>query len=395
MQLLHKWGTINNVRPIKLIRKMIDEGCCYDEAKQRFIDLYGVSEEKAGLSIEIIKTQKRLLKDIGSKDACLYIGIPFCRTRCLYCSFITAESGTNKRLIEPFVSCLLREIEETAKIIAENNLNIVSVYFGGGTPTILSANHLTKIIDECKMSFKLPDLKEFTVEAGRPDTLDMEKLFAMKEKGVTRISINPQTMKNATLKAIGRRHFAEDIVSAFKMARESGFDNINADVIAGLPFETLEDFKETLNRLEELSPESVTVHTMSVKRGSKLHEAMGSSFDSYNAQASLTASKMVDHALAFMKSTKRNPYYLYRQKNILGDLENVGYAKEGYECLYNVMIMEEVSNIISLGGGGVTKIISESSSLINRIFNVKEPRDYIERIDEMIERKSLINKYIK
>ena len=385
------WGNITGIRPVKMMKKLIADGYTYDEAKLEFIRSYLVSEEKAELLAGIAKKQLALLLGDGCKEVCLYIGIPFCKTRCLYCSFITAESGTEQVLVQPFVEALMKELSATAGIVRRHGLSIKSIYFGGGTPTILTAEQLKQIIDGCKSFFNLEGLKEFTVEAGRPDTLDESKFFAMKVAGVTRISINPQSMKDETLRAIGRRHSAEDIVKAFKMARLHGFDDINADVIAGLPFETADDFKATLNELEKLLPESVTVHTMSIKRGSRLHETLG---DVALSDAAVVE-EMTDYAREFMKNAGREPYYLYRQKNMLGNLENTGYAKGGCECLYNIIIMDETADIISCGGGGVTKIVSRTDGTVNRIFNVKEPKDYIERIDEMIERKNLIDKYIK
>lgn len=384
------WGKITGIRPIKLVKNMILEGMTPSEAKNNFMLTYGVSDRKANLSVDIALREIDLLKDIKKDDICLYIGIPFCRTRCLYCSFITAESGTCEHLIKPFIAALLKEIEFTGELVKKHKMNIVSMYIGGGTPTILSAENLSTVINYCKDSFDLSNLKEFTVEAGRPDTIDDNKLKAMKNSGVTRISINPQSMNDTTLNTIGRKHTANDIRDTFHLARSFGFNNINMDVIAGLPFESTEDFKYTLHEVDKLNPESVTVHTMSIKRGSGLCDALGD----YDVSNHEDVAEMVDYALEFMKNSRRFPYYLYRQKNMLGNFENVGYSKAYYECLYNIIIMEEISTIISLGGGGVTKIVNKNTGKIDRVFNVKEPKDYIERIDEMIERKKLISIYL-
>jgi oxygen-independent coproporphyrinogen-3 oxidase len=369
---------------------MLARGISPQTAAERLAAEFRVSGEKAALAVEIAIRERDLVKHITPQDICLYIGIPFCVTRCLYCSFVTAESGTSARLIAPFLSALRKEIRGVGELLKHRNLNVAALYIGGGTPTVLSEKDLTTLIKQCKITFGLENLSEFTVEAGRPDTIDGGKLDALKDGGVTRISVNPQSMNDATLRAVGRRHTAQDVRDAVALARQKGFDNINMDIIAGLPYETELDFLRTLQEVETLSPESVTVHTLSVKRGSRLREVLGefALTDGGGVRA------MTEAASAFLPKRGKKPYYLYRQKNTLGNLENVGYAKAGRESLYNVLMMEELSTVISLGGGGVTKVIHAETGKIRRAFNVKEPKAYIERLDEMLERKRLIFQYL-
>ncbi len=284
------------------------------------------------------------------------------------------------------MNCLKKEIKYTADIIQANGNLIESVYIGGGTPTTLSAEMLDELFDSIYTNFDLSHSKEFTVEAGRPDTVTVDKLKMIKKYGIDRISINPQTMNEPVLKTIGRNHTPEDIRNAMYLARECGISTINMDIIAGLPGETLDMFKYTVEEVEKLNPENTTVHTMSIKRSSKLNETLGE----YSLTDGSQVSQMVDFARKIIMTNGKNPYYLYRQKNMLGNLENVGYAKPGTESLYNIYIMEEVQTIISLGCGGVTKTVDRSTDRIERIFNVKEPKDYIERIDEMLHRKDIL-----
>ncbi len=384
------WGEISGIRPVKIIRTMLKNGKTEQEAEEFFKLQHKVSSEKTKLSLQIARLEMNILKDINENDICLYIGIPFCKTRCLYCSFVTNTASNSAHLIQPFVEALVKEIQYTSEIVKQMGSRVVSLYIGGGTPTTLSPEQLNAIITQCKKWFDLSALKEFTVEAGRPDTIDEPKLVALKNFGVTRISINPQTMNDKTLKLIGRQHSANEIIDSFNLARNLGFDNINMDIIAGLPGEDLIDFIHTLKEVEALNPESITVHTMSIKRGSKLHETLGD----YALTDGKIVASMVDYALDYICKHNKKPYYLYRQKNILGNLENVGYSKSGYECLYNIMIMEETSTIISLGAGGVTKTVNPKNDRIERIFNVKETSEYVSRIDEMCRRKDSIIKFL-
>jgi coproporphyrinogen dehydrogenase HemZ len=378
------WGRITGVRPVKIIKNMLQSGLDAGQSKEKFLEDYMVSEEKARLCLEIAEREIKLLEDIDENDICLYVGIPFCKSRCLYCSFVTAQSAEDHSLIPHFMKALKAEITAAGRLAGQHNFRIVCVYIGGGTPTVLSAEDLSKVIGYCRDSFDLSKIREFTVEAGRADTIDNEKLSALKEAGVTRISINPQSMRQETLTAIGRQHTPAEVEDAFYQARKTGFGNINMDVIAGLPFETGENFADTLRQVDALNPESITVHTMCIKKGSRLHERLGE----YALTDAETAKRMVDFAYGFMKQTKRHPYYLYRLKYAAGSLENIGYSKEGFECLYNILMMQDISTVISVGGGGVTKVVGPDK--ISRVFNVKEPREYINRIDEMIERKKVI-----
>lgn len=380
------WGDVTGIRPVKIARTMLGSGKTENDFIDKFRDELHVSEEKTYLTLNIAVREMNILKDFSSKDICLYIGIPFCKTRCLYCSFVTNSAAKNNKYMRPFIKNLMQEIEYTSELLKKTDYNIIGLYFGGGTPTTLSAMDLEDVINKCYECFDLSNLVEFTVEAGRPDTIDRTKLETLKKCGVTRISINPQTMNDNILKVIGRAHTVHDIYESFKLARECGFDNINMDLIAGLPTETLDEFKNSVNLVTELAPECITVHTMSIKRGSLLHEKLGD----YALTDEEVVSQMVEYSIKKLEECEYYPYYLYRQKHMVGNYENIGYSKEGKECLYNIMIMEETNSIVSMGCGGVTKIVNLPNDRIERVFNVKEAKDYVERIDEMIHRKDII-----
>ena len=380
------WGILNGIRPVKIAYKLIKSGMTPQETVEYFINEYGTSREKAELAVRVAKVEMPIIDSMEEKGVSIYIGIPFCPTRCLYCSFVSNSVASGAKVIPDYLECLRREIAYTADIIRQNKNVVESVYIGGGTPTTLSAEQLRFLFDGIFTEFDLSKNKEFTVEAGRPDTITAEKLKAIKDFGIDRISINPQSMNAETLKTIGRNHTPDDIRRAYFMAREYGIDCINMDIIAGLPGETVDMFKYTVEEVERLNPENTTVHTMSIKRSSKLNETL----ENYSLTDGKNVAEMVDFSMKTITSAGKNPYYLYRQKNMLGNLENVGYAKPGYESLYNIYIMEEVQTIISLGCGGVTKTVDRKTDRIERIFNVKEPKDYIERIDEMLHRKDVL-----
>ncbi len=380
------WGVLEGIRPVKLASKFLRMGQSRECAVDSFIREYGASPEKAELAVKIAEVEMPLIDQMSKRGVSLYVGIPFCPTRCLYCSFVSNSGAKSEKYIPEYLKCLKKEISYTAKIIKENGNTIDSVYIGGGTPTTLSEGQLDELLDSLFNEFDLSRNKEFTVEAGRPDTVTGEKLKTIKKYGIDRISINPQTMNQEILDIIGRKHTAEDIKRAMYIARECGIGTINMDVIAGLPTESLDMFKKTILEVEALRPENTTVHTMSIKRSSKLHEAL----EDYTLTNGNEVSKMVDFARETLIKNGKNPYYLYRQKNMLGNLENVGYAIPGTESLYNIYIMEEVQTIVSLGCGGVTKTVYRETDRIERIFNVKEPKDYIERIDEMLKRKDAL-----
>ncbi len=378
------WGILTGIRPSKIATKLLLDGMTKSDAVDYFINEYGTDRDKACLAVDVARAEMPIREGMYKDGVSLYIGIPFCPTRCLYCSFVTCGTRQAARLIDEYIKMLKREISHTANILKEAGARIETVYIGGGTPTTLSAELLNELISHLYAEFDLSNCREFTVEAGRPDTVTREKLEVLKKHNVSRISINPQTMNEETLKIIGRAHTPKQIREAFALARDCGFDNINMDVIAGLPGENLDMFKYTLEEVEKLSPENTTVHVMSIKRSSRLHEYL----NEYQLPDGDTVSSMVDYAYEFLGNKGKHPYYMYRQKNQLGNLENVAYAKQSFDSLYNVYIMEEIQSIISLGCGGVTKTVDRSIDRIERIFNVKEPKDYIERIDEMLERKN-------
>ncbi len=378
------WGVLTGIRPSKIATKLLLDGMSEDEAIKIFSSEYGTDINKAELAVKVAVAELPARKNMYENGVSIYIGIPFCPTRCLYCSFVTCGTRQAAKLMDKYVEALKKEITYTADIIKANGDRVETVYMGGGTPTTLSDVQLDDVISHMYKEFDLSGVREFTVEAGRPDTITEEKLMVLKKHKVSRISINPQSMNQKSLDIIGRNHTPQQIKDAFYLARKCGFDNINMDVIAGLPGEDLEMFKKTLEEVEELSPENVTVHVMSIKRSSRLHEYL----EKYTLSDGDEVAEMVDFAYDFLKSRDKHPYYMYRQKNQLGNLENVGYAKKGFDSLYNIYIMEEIQTIISLGCGGVTKTVERATDRIERIFNVKEPKDYIERLDEMLERKN-------
>lgn len=377
------WGILTGIRPAKIAMKLLTEGKTNDEIIAYFTGVCGTTAQKAALVLETARQELPVKQAMYPDGISLYIGIPFCPTRCLYCSFVTCGTRQAAKLIPDYLACLNKEIAYAGALTARSSKRIETVYIGGGTPTTLNAEQLSVMLSQIRDCFDLSHCREFTVEAGRPDTVTADKLNVLKQHRVSRISINPQSMNEKTLHIIGRAHTPAQIRDAVALARSCGFDNINMDVIAGLPGETPDDFRHTMEEVEALSPENTTVHTMSVKRSSRLHEYL----DQYTLSDADTVEEMVDFAYAYLKTQGKHPYYLYRQKHQLGNLENVGYAKQGCDSLYNIYIMEELQTILSLGCGGVTKTVDPVTDRIERIFNVKEPKDYIERIDEMLARK--------
>lgn len=382
------WGLLTGVRPVKLLRK-ISEEIGIDRAKQRFANDFYVSREKLSLACNTEQHERRILQLSTPKSFSLYVGIPFCPSRCSYCSFVMASIERAEKLINPYVYLLCDEIKATAQIANDLGLRLETVYFGGGTPTTLNAEQLDKVLKTVNNSFNMDTCREFTVEAGRPDTIDKERLFALKENKVDRISINPQTTGNSVLKAIGRRHTSEEFFSAFELARKCGFDNINTDLIAGLPTDTFDGFKSSLDAMLSLSAECVTIHTLCMKRASTLTKE-GKPLDKASAT---TARRMTDYAQAVLSSNDYIPYYLYRQSRMVGNLENVGWSKSGFESLYNVYVMDETHTILACGSGGVTKLKNQNTDYLERIFNFKYPYEYIDRFDEIIARKSGIKAF--
>lgn len=380
------WGILTGVRPAKLFSKLCKEkGESY--TGEYFKNTLKVSDNKISLCKESITGEEAIISLSNPDSFSLYISIPFCPTRCSYCSFVSHSIDKAQKLIPEYVELLCKEIKETALIAKRNKLRLETVYIGGGTPTAISADELEAIMKTVSSNFDLSTLREYTVEAGRPDTITKEKLSVIKENGANRISINPQTMNDSVLNAIGRRHTCKQTIEAFLMARELGFNNINMDLIAGLPTDTYESFNTTLEKVLKLGPESVTVHSLSVKRSSNL----SINSDLPEIEAGRIATEMVDSARNELAKNGILPYYMYRQSKTVGNLENVGYSKKGYECLYNVYIMDETHTILACGASGVTKLRQPNGNLIERIFNYKYPYEYINNFDEIILRKNGIN----
>ena len=385
------WGILTGIRPVKKVNGFLEEGYTDEQIIKTIKHRYVAQEDKIRLALDVAKRQQKILKKLSSKHIGIYVGIPFCPSRCAYCSFISTAFKSAKTMIEPYIELLIDEIRYTRQIIKQLGWTPSSIYIGGGTPTTLTPSQLDRLLKVVYEAFYTHNDIEFTVEAGRPDTIHKHKLAVMKTYAVNRISINPQTMNGQTLKKIGRDHSPEDIIKAFDLARKEGFNHINADIIAGLPDETYEMYAYTLREIQKLNPESITAHTMSIKRSAKLHDQK----EMFLTRQAEEVRKMVDYTQQFMNEHVLYAYYMYRQKNMLGNFENVGYCKVGFEGIYNIQIMEEQHSIISMGCGGVTKIFNPHNNQLSRIFNVKEVKDYINRIEEMKQRKNMIYQYIK
>ena len=385
------WGTLTGIRPTKIPMKMMEEGHSDKEIYQYMKETYFATDEKIQLSIDIAKREKALLSKIDYENGySLYIGIPFCPSTCLYCSFTSYPLGMWKNRVDEYLDALEKEIVFTATKFYHKKLN--SIYIGGGTPTTLSAEQLDRLIRKIKCSFDLQHCVEFTVEAGRPDSITKEKLEVLKKHGIVdRISINPQTMKQATLDLIGRHHTVEQIKDSFAMAREVGFDNINMDLIMGLPEEDFEDVRNTMEELKRMEPDNITIHSLAIKRAARLNMFK----DDYKDMQMVNTQEHMDLCADYCKEMGLEPYYLYRQKGMAGNMENVGYAKMGKAGVYNILIMEEKQTIMALGAGATTKFVlpeknPDGSQRIERVENVKDVKNYLERVEEMIQRK--INK---
>ncbi len=375
------WGNLTGIRPTKIAYGMLEEGKTDKEISAFLKESHYVSDEKIDLSIDIAKRERELLSDIHYEGGySLYIGIPFCPTTCLYCSFTSYPIAGYRKLVENYVDCVIKEMDYVSKKYAHKILD--SVYIGGGTPTTLEAEQLDRLITALKDKFDFSTVKEFTVEAGRADSITREKLEVLKKHKVDRISINPQTMKQETLQIIGRRHTVEQVVEAYSLAREIGFENINMDLILGLPGELEEDVQNTIDRVVDLAPDSLTVHSLAIKRASKLSQWIVEN----GVKTLRNTDETMKIAAAGAKQLGMDPYYLYRQKNMSGNFENVGYAKPGKYGLYNILIMEEKQTIVALGAGSISKVVLPDGR-IERCDNVKDVALYIEKIDEMLERK--------
>lgn len=386
--LTQPWGILTGVRPVKLLRRLAEESS-EEQALKKFEKDFFVSNEKIALSRETEHNERKILELSKPESFSLYVGIPFCPSRCSYCSFVMASIERAEKLIEPYTKLLCEEIKRTAEIANKLGLRLETVYFGGGTPTTLSAEQLDTVLGTVNKSFDMSTCREFTVEAGRPDTIDIAKLFALKENKVDRISINPQTVNDEVLKTIGRKHTAQQFFDAFELARKCGFDNINTDLIAGLPTDTPESFKNSLDSIVRLNAECITVHTLCMKRASRL-TTEGVTLDLQQAR---DAREMLAYTQNILGQNGYIPYYMYRQSRMVGNLENVGWSKRGFESLYNVYVMDETHTILACGSGGVTKLKRNNPDYLERIFNFKYPYEYIDRFDELIQRKSGIMQF--
>ena len=378
------WGILTGIRPVKIVHELLNKGIEDEEIVRVLKEEYKLYDSKAKLILDIGKRQRVHIYPLNKDRFSLYISIPFCPTRCLYCSFPTLPLGRFQSYINEYVSKLIYEIRSIKDLMDGKEIN--TVYIGGGTPTAIPAREMEKIIQEIYNSFGEENIKEFTVEAGRPDTITEEYLKVLKSNKINRISINPQTMNNNTLKLIGRQHSAEDIIKTYNMAKEIDFPIINMDLIIGLPGEGVNDIQNTLREIRKLDPENLTVHTLSVKRGSKFRNTM----EDYNLESQDTIGDMLNKTIEYSKDMGLIPYYLYRQKQILGNYENIGYAKPNMECIYNIAIMEEKETIIGAGMGAVSKVFFPDENRIERIPNFRDIIEYIERIDEQIIKKRKI-----
>lgn len=383
------WGMMTGVRPVRIIHDLRAAGADEAQIQERFLGHFACTPEKFTLARNIADLQRPVLDAADPMDCSVYAGIPFCPTRCSYCSFVSRTVGDKaaRELVQPYVDKLCQELTEIRRTADRCGLRICTFYIGGGTPTSLSAAQLEQLMSHIARTFALDELEEYTVEAGRPDCTDAEKLRIIKEYGATRISINPQTFSDQVLRNIGRRHTAQDIIDCFGAARAAGNQNINMDLIAGLPGDTVEGFTHSLEQAIALDPENITVHTLTLKRASDLVvEHRAADYDDVAA--------MLERC-DLLRQAGYRPYYLYRQKGTLQNLENIGWAKPGRECLYNIYIMEEVHTILSAGAGGSTKLVipGQRRGKIERIFNFKYPTEYIDRFDEILARKQGVEEF--
>ena len=383
------WGALTGVRPGKLLAGLLNQGLSEQQAVKAFIRDYDVSTARAALCLDTSRETLKAMAALGPRDICLYVGIPFCPTRCAYCSFVSQSVEKSMKLIAPFHQALRKEIAATSAQVRALGLRVVSVYMGGGTPTTLSASQLDELCTWLAAEFDLSALREYTVEAGRPDTITEEKLRVLRRHGVDRLSVNPQTMDDAVLAAIGRKHTAADIVSALETVRRVGGFAVNMDLIAGLPGDTPAQFGDTLEKVLALSPENITVHTLSLKKGSRI------TLEGSAIPGAAEVSAMLDLAGQRLRSADYAPYYLYRQKFMSGGFENVGWAKPGYVNLYNICIMEELCSILAMGGGGSTKLIRPDQGRNLRLMAPKYPLEYIESIDRTCADKNSIGEFYR
>ena len=375
------WGALSGVRPSKLTTRHILQGGTFESADELLREIYAVSPDRRQLCLEATKASLEAMNRSQDRDLSVYVGIPFCPTRCAYCSFVSASIRREQGLLEPFFRGLLQEIRLTGPLMRASGWRVRSLYVGGGTPTTLSAEQLETLMAALREAFDLSGLLEYTVEAGRPDTLDLRKLRTLRAGGADRVSINPQTMEDAVLRLAARPHTAQDTVRAFREAREAGFSCVNMDLIAGLPGDTPEGFARSLDRVLALGPENVTVHTLALKKAADLYE---------NRQGLLAAAQVADMLSGSGERLRRGgygPYYLYRQKYMSGSFENIGWTLPGHTGWYNIYMMEELHPVLALGGGGVSKLVDRTTGRIQRFSNPKYPREYISRPDDIQSKK--------
>ena len=380
LPVLPPWGALAGVRPTKLTTKHLLEGGTPRSAEQMLKNVYYVTESRRKLAVDCSVSTVRAARLLQPQDLSVYIGIPFCPSRCAYCSFVSRTIGKKTELLEPYLEALLSEIRLTGDLLRASGKTIRSLYIGGGTPTTLSTPQMIRLLDAINRSFDLSRCLEFTVEGGRPDTLDEEKLRAIHDRGVNRMSINPQTMEDSVLRCCGRIHKTQDILRAYDQATAAGFQDINMDLIAGLPTDTPEGFRHSLDAVARLNPSNITVHTLTLKKGADLFEHRE------NLPSAEAVAEMVAYAEATLRSLGYKPYYLYRQKYMSGSFENVGWSRDDRDCLYNIYMMEEVHTIVSLGGGGMNKVNLPDGSL-RRFHNPKFPEQYIEMLDSVLQQK--------
>ena len=386
LQLLPKapaWGALAGVRPTKITTKHLLEGGTPKSAEKLMKDVYYVTEDRRKLSVDCSLSTVNTVRQMEPEDISVYVGIPFCPTRCTYCSFVSRTIGKKTELLEPYLAALEKEVRVTAELMKHSGKHLRTIYIGGGTPTTPSTPQMVRLLDTLRESFDFGRCIEFTVEGGRPDTLDPEKLRAIREHGADRMSINPQTMEDHVLRACGRPHKAEDVVRAYQEAVDAGFAAINMDLIAGLPQDDFDGFRRSLDAVAALNPANITVHTLALKKGADLFEKRE------GLSTAEEVARMVDYANETLRSLNYKPYYLYRQKYMSGSFENVGWSRDGLDCLYNIYMMEELHTIVSLGGGGMNKVNLPDGTL-QRFHNPKFPEQYIEMIDSVCKQKEVL-----
>lgn len=378
------WGMLTGVRPVKLPTRSILAGLSPEQARREMEESYYVSPRRASLAVDCAQASAAVSRGLEEEQVSVYIGVPFCPTRCAYCSFVSADVGRTLKLVDPYLEGLLREVAVTGQALRRAGKTVHALYVGGGTPTTLSASQLSRLLEAVHRDLPVEGCVEYTVEAGRPDTIDREKLLALREAGIGRISINPQTLEDEVLRAIGRRHSAQDIRDAYALAREVGFASINMDLIAGLPRDSFGGFCRSLDGVLALEPENVTVHTLALKKGSglSLHPELMPSGEE--------TARMLEFSLERLSAQGYRPYYLYRQKYMSGSLENVGWCLPGQESVYNIIMMEELQTVVSIGGGGVTKLVDARAGRIVRQPNPKYPHDYLAALDRVLAQKEAL-----